>query len=121
MIEAGKIISSENTTVAGGFATGIAYEIPFEIYKDSLNDFVVLSKNEIYEGIALAGYYTRNFLEGAGASSIMAAIKLKTLLIGKRWHFNLVDAMLHLMKSTKLIVLVSSQKAGTLFLHYCPK
>jgi threonine dehydratase len=82
--KAGRIISSENTTFAGGFATGIAYEIPFEIYKDSLNDFVVLSENEIYEGIALAGYYTHNFLEGAGASTIMAAIKLKTQLKGKK-------------------------------------
>lgn len=79
----GKIVSSANTTFAGGFATGIAYEVPFEIYKDNLTDFVVLSEKEIYEGIALAGYYTHNFLEGAGASTIMAAIKLKKLLNGK--------------------------------------
>ena len=79
----GKIVSSANTTFAGGFATGIAYKVPFEIYKDNLTDFVVLSEKEIYEGIALAGYYTHNFLEGAGASTIMAAIKLKKLLNGK--------------------------------------
>lgn len=42
-----------------------------------------MSEEEIYEGIALAGYYTHNFLEGAGASTIMAAIKLKKLLNGK--------------------------------------
>lgn len=82
--KAGKIVSSENTTFAGGFATGVAYEVPFEIYKDNLADFVVLSEEEIYEGIALAGYYTHNFLEGAGASTIMAAIKLKNLLKGKK-------------------------------------
>lgn len=81
---AGKIVSSANTTFAGGFATGIAYEVPFEIYKDNLKDFVVLSEEEIYEGIALAGYYTHNLLEGAGASTIMAAIKLKNLLKGKK-------------------------------------
>lgn len=80
----GKIVTSANTTFAGGFATGIAYEVPFEIYKDSLTDFVVLSEEEIYNGIALAGYYTHNFLEGAGASTIMAAIKLKNVLKGKR-------------------------------------
>lgn len=82
--KAGNIISSANTTFAGGFATGIAYKVPFEIYKDNLKDFVVLSEEEIYEGIALAGYYTHNFLEGAGASTIMAAIKLKNLLKGKK-------------------------------------
>lgn len=81
---AGKIVSSENSTFAGGFATGIAYEIPFEIYKNNLADFVLLSEKEIYEGISLAGYYTHNFLEGAGASTIMAAIKLKDQLKGKK-------------------------------------
>lgn len=82
--KAGEILTSKNSTFAGGFATGIAYEVPFEIYKDNLADFVVLSEEEIYEGIALAGYYTHNFLEGAGASTIMAAIKLKNLLKGKK-------------------------------------
>jgi threonine dehydratase len=82
--KAGKILSSENTTFAGGFATGIAYKTPFGIYKNNLKDFVLLSEEEIYEGIALAGYYTRNLLEGAGASTIMAAIKLKDQLKGKK-------------------------------------
>jgi len=82
--KSGKIVSSENTTFAGGFATGIAYETPFEIYRNSLTDFVVLSEDEIYEGISLAGYYTHNFVEGAGASTIMAAIKLKEQIQGKK-------------------------------------
>ena len=82
--KAGKVVSSANTSFAGGFATGIAYEVPFEIYKDRLKDFIVLSEEEIFNGIALAGYYTHNFLEGAGASTIMAAIKLKQKLKGKK-------------------------------------
>ena len=82
--KAGKVVSSTNATFAGGLATDIAYEVPFEIYKENLTDFVVLSEEEIYEGIALAGYYTHNLLEGAGASTIMAAIKLKNLLKGKK-------------------------------------
>ena len=82
--KSGRILSSKNSTFAGGFATGTAYETPFEIYKSNLTDFVVLSEDEIYEGIALAGYYTHNFVEGAGASTIMAAIKLKEQLKGKK-------------------------------------
>jgi len=80
----GEIVSSANTTFAGGFATGIAYEVPFEIYKNNMEDFVLLTEEEIYEGIALAGYYTHNFVEGAGASTIMAAIKLKEKLKNKK-------------------------------------
>jgi len=82
--KSGKIQSSGNNTFAGGFATGTAYEIPFEIYKENLSDFVLLSEEEIYQGIALAGYYTHSYLEGAGASTIMAAIKLRKQLEGKK-------------------------------------
>jgi threonine dehydratase len=82
--KAGEIVASSNTTFAGGFATGIAYQVPFQIYKDNLTDFILLTEDEIYQGIALAGYYTHNLLEGAGASTIMAAIKLKRLLKGKK-------------------------------------
>ncbi|MEA3467592.1 MAG: pyridoxal-phosphate dependent enzyme [Thermodesulfobacteriota bacterium] len=82
--KSGKIQSAPNSTFAGGFATGTGYEIPFSIYKDSLEDFVVLSESEIYEGIALAGYYTQNYVEGAGASTLMAAIKLGEKLKGKK-------------------------------------
>lgn len=80
----GKIVESENTTYTGGVATGMAYETPFEIYKENLAGFVLLSEEEIYQGIALAGYYTHNFVEGAGASTIMAAIKLRRQLKGKK-------------------------------------
>ena len=82
--QAGEILSAPNATFAGGFATGIAYQVPFKIYKDSLADFVVLSEDEIYEAIALAGYYTHNLVEGAGASTIMAAFKLREKLRGKK-------------------------------------
>lgn len=82
--KSGVITSADNTTFAGGFATGVGYEIPFEIYKDNLEDFILLSENEIYQGIALAGYYTQNLVEGAGASAIAAAIKLKDRLKDKK-------------------------------------
>lgn len=82
--KSGSIKSAENTTFAGGFATGTGYETPFAIYKSSLTDFVLLSEEEIYEGIAIAGFYTQNYVEGAGASTIVAAMKLKDRLKGKK-------------------------------------
>lgn len=78
------IKSSDNKTFAGGFATGTAYSIPFEIYKDALSDFVTLSEEEIKEGMILSLMHTRNLAEGAGAAPIMAAIKLKDQLKGKK-------------------------------------
>jgi threonine dehydratase len=81
---ANQIVTSSNTTFAGGFATGTGYEIPFEVYKDALADFILLSEEEIYNGIALAAHYTHNLVEGAGGSTLMAAIKLKQELMGKK-------------------------------------
>lgn len=82
--KSGVITSAVNTTFAGGFATGVGYEAPFEIYKNSLEGFILLSEKEIYQGIAMAGYYTQNLVEGAGGSTIAAAIKLKEKLKGKK-------------------------------------
>jgi threonine dehydratase len=81
--KAGKIVSAENTTFAGGVATGTAYEVPFRIYSGGLNDFILLSEEEIYEGIALAAYHTRNLTEGAGSATLRAAVKIRDRLAGK--------------------------------------
>jgi threonine dehydratase len=78
-----EICHAPNTTFAGGFATGKAYELPFSIYKDGLDDFVLITEDEIYDAIGLALYYTHNLAEGAGASSIMAAYKIRERLKGK--------------------------------------
>jgi threonine dehydratase len=81
--KAGKIVSAENTTFAGGVATGQAYEVPFGIYSKGLDDFILLSEEELYEGIALAAYYSRNLAEGAGSATLRAALKIRGRLAGK--------------------------------------
>ena len=82
--KAGSIVKADNTTFAGGIATGTAYETPFELYKDNLADFVLLSESELYEGIALAAHHTRNLTEGAGAACLRAAFKIRDRLAGKK-------------------------------------
>lgn len=79
-----EISHDPNTTFAGGFATGKAYQVPFEIYKEGLDDFVLITEDEIYDAIGLAFFYTHNLAEGAGAAPFMAACKLKEKLKGKR-------------------------------------
>jgi len=80
----GKLVSAPNETFAGGFATGQAYELPFSIYKDELAGFVTLSEDELYSAIGLALFYTHNLAEGAGAASLMAAVRLRDQLRGRR-------------------------------------
>lgn len=49
-----------------------------------MSDFVLLSEDEIYDGIAAAAYYTHNHAEGAGAATIAAAYKIREKLRGKK-------------------------------------
>jgi threonine dehydratase len=49
--KAGKIVSAENTTFAGGVATGTAYGVPFSLYSRHLDDFILLSEKELYQGM----------------------------------------------------------------------
>lgn len=79
-----EITTAPNTTFAGGVATGTAYEVPFSLYKDALADFVLLSEEELYQGIALAAHHTRNLAEGAGAACLRAVIKIRDRLQNKK-------------------------------------
>ncbi len=79
-----EIVNAPNTTFAGGVATGTAYEVPFSLYKDALEDFVLLTEEELYQGISLAAHHTRNLTEGAGSACLRAAIKIRGKLQGKK-------------------------------------
>ena len=81
--KAGQIVTAPNQTFAGGVATGTAYELPFALYKNALADFVLLSEEELYQGLALAAHHTRNLTEGAGSATLRAAVKIRRRLAGK--------------------------------------
>ncbi len=82
--KSGTIVQSPSTTFAGGIATGGAYKLPFGIYKDHLTDFVLLTEDEIKQGMYLALAHTHQMAEGAGAVALMAAVKLGSRLAGKK-------------------------------------
>ena len=71
-------------TIADGLAARSVFQLPYVIMKDDIKDVVLLSEEEILEGIPLALKTTHNLAEGAGAASIMAARKIKDKLAGKK-------------------------------------
>jgi threonine dehydratase len=71
-------------TFAEGMATRVTFDLTFGIMQQQLDDFVTLTEDEIAEGIRLALRATHNLAEGAGAASLMAALKLRDRLQGKR-------------------------------------
>jgi threonine dehydratase len=71
-------------TVADGLAARSVFQLPYLLMKDHISDVVLLSEEEILEGIRLALQVTHNMAEGAGAASIAAALQIKDRLAGKK-------------------------------------
>ena len=69
--------ASPRKTFAEGIATRVSFDLPFSIYKQYLDDFVLLTEEELAEGVRMALKTTHNLPEGAGSASIAAAYKLR--------------------------------------------
>jgi threonine dehydratase len=71
-------------TFAEGVATRTTYELTFPALLDGLAGFITLTDAEIAEGVRMILSTTHNVVEGAGAMGVMAALKLRDRLAGKR-------------------------------------
>ena len=79
-----RVVGDKADTFAEGMATRVTFDLTFGILQKELNDIVTLSEDELAEGIRLALRTTHNLAEGAGAAALMAAMKLRERLAGKR-------------------------------------
>src|SRR4051812_12676575 len=79
-----RVVGDSADTFAEGMATRVTFDLPFAILKKELDDLVTLSEDELAEGVRLALRTTHNLAEGAGAASLIAALKLRDRLIGKK-------------------------------------
>lgn len=81
----GEIVTlDEAHTMADGLAARSVFQLPYVILKDTIHDVVLLTEDEILEGIRMALAVTHNLAEAAGAVSLMAAYKIKDHLAGKK-------------------------------------
>jgi threonine dehydratase len=67
-----------------GLATRVPFELTNRILWDLLDDFVLVSDQEINDAICLLARHGKQVAEGAGAASLAAAIKLRDQLQGKK-------------------------------------
>jgi threonine dehydratase len=79
-----RVVADSAATFAEGMATRVTFDLPFGILKRELDDIVTLSEDELAEGVRIALRATHNLAEGAGAASLMAAVKLRDQLAGKK-------------------------------------
>jgi threonine dehydratase len=80
----GRLVEDTMETFAEGLATRTAFELPQQILRQFLDDFVLVSDDEIRAAQVLMIEATRNLVEGAGAAPLAAALRLREQLPGKR-------------------------------------
>ena len=69
---------------ADGMATRQAFELTQSVLVRNLDDFILVTDDELRGAIRMLFDYTHNVAEGAGAASLAAALKLKDQLRGKK-------------------------------------
>jgi threonine dehydratase len=78
------LLEDEMRTFAEGLATRVAFALPQRIMWELLDDFVLVSDDEIRAAQRVMIESTRNLIEAAGASPLAAALRLRDELAGKR-------------------------------------
>jgi threonine dehydratase len=83
---AGAPLERPNTTIAEGLSTRTAFELPQRILREMLDDFVLVSDEELLRAVRIMIEKTRTLVEPAGAAALAAALSpdVKPRLAGRR-------------------------------------
>lgn len=80
----GQIVEAEMTTFAEGIATRSGYELAQSIIRELLDDFLMVSDEEIHRAIGTLVDKAHTLAEGAGATALAGAIKYPEKVKGKK-------------------------------------
>lgn len=81
--KARQLLNDKMETIAEGLATRVAFEMTQRILWQYLDDFVLVSDEEIVRAIAIYVDKAHTLAEGAGAASLAAALRMRERLAGK--------------------------------------
>jgi threonine dehydratase len=70
----GKLLEGTNATIAEGLATRTAFDLPQRIMREKLDDFVLVSDDDLLRAVAIMIEKTRTLVEPAGAAPLAAAL-----------------------------------------------
>jgi threonine dehydratase len=80
----GRMVEDRIETFAEGLQTRTGFELPQRILREQLDDFVLVSDDEIRAAMLHLLEQTRQLVEAAGAAALAAALRLRPRLAGKR-------------------------------------
>jgi threonine dehydratase len=78
-----ELLSDVCETEAEGLATRAAFELPQRMMWEMLDDFVLVSEEEMWRAVALYVEHARTLAEGAGAAALAGALRLRERLAGR--------------------------------------
>ena len=77
--KAGRVVEAPMETKAEGLATGLGYADTLKIMTELLDDFILVSEEELDAAVVNHLIYTHNLTEHAGAASLAAAASMRSL------------------------------------------
>jgi threonine dehydratase len=80
----GRRVEAGMETFAEGLATRASFDLPQAILRQHLDDFVLVSEEEMKQAIIWMLEHAHNLTEGAGAAALAGAVKIKERLMGKK-------------------------------------
>lgn len=82
--KSGELSEAPNKTRAEGLSTATPFELPQRIMRRLLDDFALVSDDELDAATLVMIEKTRNLVEAAGAAALAGALKLKERLRGRK-------------------------------------
>lgn len=80
----GGLVERPNRTLVEGLSTGRAFELPQRILREHLDDFILVSEQEIMRAMLWMIEHAHTLAEGAGAAPLAAAYRIRTQLRNKK-------------------------------------
>jgi threonine dehydratase len=78
------LVEDTNTTIAEGLATRTAFALPQRILWELLDDFLLVSEEELRAAIRMFLQKSKTLSEAAGASSLAGAVQMRAQLDGRK-------------------------------------
>ena len=106
----GSLVQAPMDTFAEGLATANGYELPQRILRELLDDFVLVSDDEIRYAIGLLIEKAHTLAEGAGAAATAGAVKSKDSIRGKKVAITISGGNITLNQLTEAIKVYQSRQ-----------
>ena len=79
-----RIVERPNRTIAEGLATAVGFALPQQILSQQLDNFLLVSDNEILQAMYWMLEKAHTLAEGAGASPLAGSYRMRKQLAGKK-------------------------------------